>query len=274
MKVEAGGGVRGRTDAWSETLGLRLDRRRAAEPDLLLVLDGQVEEAREVVELALHVGVEQRRISFAAPPEGVAGTTELVRDLEGFLNLRSREREGVEIGTRRRAVHISRVAEKVGRAPEQLDAGACLFVLQDLDDLVEVGVALFECFSLGRDVAVVERVERRAELLKELKSDQSFALRIRDRSATIVPRPIGGTRTKRIAKGITERMPVHHREPQVLLERLAPDDLVRIVVLEFERIPRARTTIGNLGNVGEKLRHRLVSTERSWGSRWEQDDNV
>ena len=129
----------------------------------------------EVVELALHVGVEQGRVAFAAPPEGVAGAAQLVGDLHRLLDLRGGEGEDVEVRAGGRAVHVARVGEEVGRPPEQLDAGAGLLVLEDLDDLVEVGVALLEGLALGGDVAVVEGVERGAELLEELEGDLGLA---------------------------------------------------------------------------------------------------
>src|SRR3712207_7179850 len=49
--------------------GLGLDQELAGEADGLLVVDGQVEEAGEVVELPLEVGVPQGGVPLAAPPE-------------------------------------------------------------------------------------------------------------------------------------------------------------------------------------------------------------
>jgi hypothetical protein len=147
-------------------LGLGLDIKGALKADLFLVVDGHVQEASEVVELALHVGVEQGRIALAATPEGVAGPSELMRDLHRFFDLCASESEYVEIGARRRAVHISRVREEVRSSPEQLDTGPILFVLQDLDDFIEVGVALLEVVSFGGDIAIVERVKGGAEFFE------------------------------------------------------------------------------------------------------------
>ena len=169
-EVEAGGGV-GVVLVLGRLLRLGLDVERAGEADLLLVVDGHVEEPGEVVELALHVGVEQGRVALAAPPEGVARAAQVVGHLHRLLDLRGGEGEDVEVRAGRRPVHVAGVAEEVGRAPEQLDAGPRLLVLEDLDDLVEVGVALLERLALGGDVAVVEGVERGAELLEELEAD-------------------------------------------------------------------------------------------------------
>ena len=64
---------------------------------------------------------------------------------------------------------------------------------------------------------------------------------------------------ERVGQRVAERVPVDDREPQVLLHRLAADHLVRVVVLELQRVPRLRAAIGDLGNVGEEFGHRWVS---------------
>ena len=161
QEIQAGGGI-GIVLVLGRLLGLGLDVERAAEADLLLVIDGHVEEPAEVVELALHVGVEQGRVAFAATPERVAGPAQLVGDLHRLLDLGPGEGEDVEVRAGGRAVHEPGIGEEVGRSPEQLDAGPGLLVLEDLDDLVEIGVALLEVVALGGDVAIVKRVERRA----------------------------------------------------------------------------------------------------------------
>ncbi len=150
------------------------------EADLLLVVDGHVQEAAEVVELALHVGVEQGRIAFAASPERVAGPSELERDLHGLFDLCTGIGKDVEIGARGRPVHEPGVGEEVGCSPEQLDAGPGLFVLENLDHLIEVRVALLEVISLRGDIAVVKRVKRGTELVEQLESDLGPALGVSD----------------------------------------------------------------------------------------------
>ena len=57
---------------------------------------------------------------------------------------------------RGRAVHVARVAEQVGRAPEQLDAGPLLLLLEHLDDGVEVAIRFGEGRAFRGDVAIVE----------------------------------------------------------------------------------------------------------------------
>ena len=258
QEVEAGRGVRV-VLVLGRLLRLGLDVEGAGEADLLLVIHGHVEEAGHVVELPLHVGVQERRVALASPPEGIAGTAQLVRQLERLLDLRGGVGEGVEIRAGGRAVHVAGVGEEVGRPPEQLDARAALLVLQNLDHLVEVRVALLERLALGGDVAVVEGIEGDAELLEELERGVDLTLRISDRAAAVVPGTHRRAHAERVRQRVAERVPVDNREPQVLLERLASDDLVRNVIPELQRVERARTAIGDLGDVGEELGHRRLS---------------
>ena len=106
--------------------------------------------------------------------------------------------------------------KQIGRAPQQFDAGALLFLLQHLDDGVEILVGLGEVCAFRRDVAVVEGVEGRAELLDELEGDARAVLGVLDRSWSrrptgrmAVPTPNG------IAAGAAEGVPVDNREAQM-----------------------------------------------------------
>ena len=136
-EVEAGGGV-GIVLMLGRLFRLGLDVELAGEADLLGVVDGHVEEAGEVLELALHVGVPQILVAFAAAPERVAPAAEFLGDFERLLHLRGGEGERLGVRAGRRAVHVAAVAEQVGGAPEQLDAGALLLFLEHLDDGVEI----------------------------------------------------------------------------------------------------------------------------------------
>ena len=130
-EIEAGGGV-GIVLVLGRLFGLGLDVELALEADFLGVVDGHVQELGEVVELALHVGVPEVLITFAAAPEDVAGAVELLGDFERFLHLRRGVGKDVGVAAGGRAVHVARVAEQIGGAPEQLDAGALLLFLERL----------------------------------------------------------------------------------------------------------------------------------------------
>ena len=230
-------------------LRLRLDVELTREPDGLLVIDRQVQEPRQVVELALHVRVPERGVALAPAPERVPPAAEGVRHLDGLLDLRRRVGEHVGVGARRRAVDVARVAEQRRRAPQQLDARAFLLLLEDGRDGVQVAVGFREGLAFRGHVAVVEGVERRAELLEELEGDAGALLRVLDRRGAVVPGPEHGAGAERVRARAAEGVPVGHREAQVVAHRLAVDDLIGVVVLERERVPGRRTFVGDGGNV-------------------------
>ena len=70
-------------------LGLGLDVEGLVEADLLFEVDSHLEEAAEVIDLTLHVGVPEGRVAFAATPEGVPFAAEVVRHLDRLLDLRA-----------------------------------------------------------------------------------------------------------------------------------------------------------------------------------------
>ena len=116
---------------------LGLDEDRAGEADVVLVLDDHREEPAELVELAPHVGVEQRLVPLATTPQHVVVATQAMRGFEAMGDLAGRVGEQFGIRVRRRARLVARVREQVGRAPQQLDTGALLVLGGGIDHLVE-----------------------------------------------------------------------------------------------------------------------------------------
>ena len=105
---------------------LRLDQQLAREADPVLVLGDQVQEPGELGPLAREVGVEQRVVALAAAPQDVVLAAEALRHLEHVLDLGRGVGEHLGIGVRGRAGLVARMAEQVGRAPQQLSAGPLL----------------------------------------------------------------------------------------------------------------------------------------------------
>src|SRR5690606_4728874 len=114
-------------------------------------------------------------IAFASSPEDVVDAAELFRDVDRLLHLRGRIGEGIGVGARRGAVHVARVRKEVRGSPEEADSRALLLLLESLDDAIEIAIRLGERGSFGSDIAVVEAIERRAELLHELEGDAHAA---------------------------------------------------------------------------------------------------
>ena len=133
-------------------------------------------------------------------------------------------------------MHVAAVAEQVGRAPQQLDAGPLLLFFEHLDDRVEIAVGLGEVRAFRGDVAIVERVERVAELLHELERHAGAVLGVLDRVGAVFPGPHGAAGAERIGARAAERVPVDDAEPQVVLHRLAADLFVGVVVAKRQRV--------------------------------------
>ena len=105
--------------------------------------------------------------------------------------------------------------------------------------------------AFGGDVAVVEAVERRAELLEELEGHPHAVLGVLERIVARLPRADHGAGAERVAAGPAERVPVGHAEAEVVLHRLAFDHFVGVVTAEGERVLGLGTFVPNLGDVGE-----------------------
>ncbi len=150
-------------------LGLGFDVELAREFDRLLVIDRQVQELGEVIEFAVQVRIEQRVITFATAPEGVAAATEVLGDFHGLLHLRRGVGEDLRIGIGRCARHVARVREQIGGAPQQFDAGVGLQLLGEFGDAVQIRVALTEVATFGSDIAIVEAPVIDTELGVEFK---------------------------------------------------------------------------------------------------------
>ena len=219
-------------------LGLRLDQERALEADLVLVLGHEREEAAELVELLLHVGVEQRLVPFPAAPEHVVLAAEPVRRLEDLGDLRRRVGKHLGIGVRRRARQVTSMAEEVGRAPQELDAGALHLALHAFEDAVEVRVALPERGPLGRDVAIVEGEVGRTELLEEFECSLQLLSSSLEGVARAVPRPLEGLLTESVATLPGKGMPVADSRPKLSLHALPQHQTASVVVAVRERILR------------------------------------
>src|ERR1041385_6806433 len=169
-EIEARGGV-GIVLMFGWLLRLGFDVELALKADLLLVLDGHVEETAEVIEFAFDVGVPKRGIAFAATPKDIACAAEFVGNLDGFFDLRGGVSEDVGIASGGCAMHITRMGKEASGAPEKLYAGAFLFLFEDRSDRIEILVGGREVFAFGGNVAVVKGVERRAEFLDELEGN-------------------------------------------------------------------------------------------------------
>ncbi len=237
---------------------LRFDEELTVESDLLLVVHRHVEEVPEVVELALHVGVEERLVPFAAAPEDVVVTAEVVRNLHRLLHLPRRVRVHRRIGSGGTTAHVARVEEEARRSPQELRGIVRHQLLCVRDDLIEVLVGVAERRTVGGDVTVVKAEEGNLKLRRELEDPLHLDLREFHRVGDVVPRTDRRHGTEGIGAAAVHRVPVRHREAEVLLHRLAADLLVGVVVVERHRVPRVGTLVADIGNRREYLFHSIL----------------
>ena len=241
---------------------LGLDVELPLEADRLLELNGHVQEMREMLALALHVGVEERGVALAAAPENISLAAEAVGDFDGLLHLRARVGKDLDARTGRGARHIARVCEQARGSPKQLLATRALQHLEVVNDLVEVRVRLGQRCAFGRNVAVMEAVEVDAALAKELEERVGASLAVVDGVSAIVPRHLRRRRAERIGKSIAHRVPVARGEAHLIAHRLAFDHLVGAIVAKAEQFLGSALNKWNGIDAGERfLIHGAKSSE-------------
>ena len=233
--------------------GLGLNIERALKSNLLLVVDGHVHELPQVVQFALHVCVQQRRIPFASAPEYVALTAQLVGPFHGFLHLRCGETERVRVAAGGCSMHVARVDEVLSRTPEQTNAGVFLELLQFVADRIELRIGLLEVLAVGAEVAVVPGVVGNTQLGGELEECTSPGNGVLSGALAGIPGTIGGSPAEHITTGSPHGVPIDRGEAHVVAHRLALDHLIRVEVLEGQRILGIRTFVGDPADLGEEL---------------------
>ena len=215
---------------------LRLDQKGTLEADLVLVLDDHAHEAGHLVVFVLQVRVQKRVVAFAPAPQDVVGAAQFLRGIESLLDLSGREGEDLRIRVRGRAGREAGVAEQVGRAPQELDAGAGLVLAGVVDHGVEDGRRLGPGLAFGCDVAVVEAVERHAQLGEELECGVQLGPTGRQRVVRVEPGAVKRARAEHVLARGRERMPHGDGKSEVVFHPLAEDDSVRLIDLVGEGI--------------------------------------
>ena len=117
-----------------------------------------------MIKLPLHIGAIEVLIALSTTPEHIVLATQVLGYFEALLHLRGSVREDIGVAAGRCAVHVTWVAEHVRRTPQQLNAGSLLFLLEDFDDRVEVGVRLGQGGAFWSHIAIVESVVRCSQL--------------------------------------------------------------------------------------------------------------
>ena len=220
-------------------LGLRLDQKHPLEADLVLMLGHHCQESRELCLLAGEVRVEQSLVTLPAAPQVVVRAAEPLGRLEHRLDLGGRVGEHLRVGVGRGTGRVAGVAEEVGSPPQELHAGPGHVGRGVVDHRLQVRPRFRERPTLRGDVAIVEAVERHAQLGEELEGGVELRLRRDHRvEAGVEPWPVEGSRTEDIRAGPVERVPQTGGDPEVILHPLAEHKPIRLVDLERQGLRR------------------------------------
>ncbi len=215
----------------------------------------RLEEARQLPLLAREIGVQQRLVALAPAPQHVVRAPQPLRGLQHQAHLGGGEGEDLRVGVGGGTGGVARVAEQVGGAPQQPRAGLLHALADALHHRIQVGLGLGEGRALGRDVAVMEREERRSQLADELEGGIDLgggALHRVDAGAQ--PGPIEGACPEDVGAGPVEGMPQADRHPQLLVHAPPADQAVGLVDLEGKGIVRSKATEGDRsGDIGKEL---------------------
>ncbi len=238
---------------------LGLDEEGALEAVFTGIVPGHVQEAGQVIQLPFHVGVEQAHVAFAAAPEDVVLAVELDGGVEGILHLGAGAGDDVEVGIGGRAVHVAGMAEEVGRAPEQLDAGSIHLFPGIVGDGGQAALRLRQGAGLVDQIEIVKAEIGDADLGDELKGGVHLVFGALNGIRGAVPWELHGADAEGIAARIAEGMPVGDGEPEVLIHRLAAHHAVLVVILKGQRIVALRPLVGDAADAFEVF---LVAGQR------------
>lgn len=150
-------------------------------------------------------------------------------------------------------MHVARVDEVLSRTPEQTDAGVFLELLQFVADRIELRIGLLEVLAVGAEVAVVPSVVGNTQLGGELEECTSPGNGVLSGALAGIPGTIGGSPAEHITTGSPHGVPIDRGEAHVVAHRLALDHLIRVEVLEGQRILGIRTFVGDPADLGEEL---------------------
>ena len=154
----------------------------------------------------------------------------------------------VRVRIRGRTGGVARVAEEVGRAPEELHTGLSHPLTGVVDHRLEVGPGLREVPALRGDVAVVEAEVGDAHLVEELEGGVELGPPGRQRiQPGAEPGPVERAGAEHVLTGRSERMPHAHGDPEVVLHALAEDEPIGLVDLVRQRIARLEAAEGDPG---------------------------
>ena len=235
QKVEASSGVgivlvRGRFS------GLWLDVKLSRKSDLFGMVHREMKQRSQVIQFALHVGVEEGSVTFPATPKYITLSTKVMRSLKRVFHLGGRICVDVRRGRSSSALRVARVSKETCRAPKEFFA--CLFLLsfKGAHYAVQVLVRFAQSRAFRRDISVVEAVVRNGGFLQKFKKDGNSIERILQRLSVVVPWHQGCGGAEGVGEPVAHDMPVRGGEAKVFRHGFVAHFFLGVVVPERKRI--------------------------------------
>ena len=234
--------------------GLRLDEEGALESLAAGIVAGHGEHGSHMLLLTLLVGVEQAHVAFTSAPEHVVLSAELDGGVDGVLDLHNGTGHNVEVGIGRGTVHIALVAEDVGCAPEVLDVGVLLHLLQSVvGDSLHASLILLNGSTLLNEVYIMEAEVLDAQLVHDLEAGVHLVLGTLHSVIGLVPLVAAGLTAKGVTAGLSQGVPPCHGELEPVLHLLTHHHALGLVVVECHHVLTVFSLEGNLACKGEIL---------------------
>mmetsp|Transcript_4611 Transcript_4611/g.11459 ORF Transcript_4611/g.11459 Transcript_4611/m.11459 type:complete len:224 (+) Transcript_4611:783-1454(+) len=208
-----------------------------------------------MIQLLLHVCVEQCVIPLSAAPEDKVLAPQPMCDLDGFLRLRRCDGKNLRMWAGGGPMHVPRMLEQLGSAPQRTDSATlCLQLLRERHNFVQVCVGLRPRAPLRSNVTVMEAPKLHTQLLHKLEHGSHAALRHLHRGyQRVLPGPALCGRAEWVGSISAKGVPEGNAEAQPFLHRLAQQQLVRIVVSICHRVGALRALIPDERHIREEL---------------------
>ena len=234
---------------------LGLDQDGAGEPDPVLVLHHQVEEAGQLGLLAGEVGVEQGVVALAATPQHVVRPAHPVGRLQHVAHLGGGHGEDLGVGVGRGTGGVARVGEQVRRPPQQSDAGPLHVAELPRRPWRRAGrTSRRTCPPRGRCPGRGSRRTAPPAWPRTRRRPPSWSGPPHRVPGRLVPGPVQCPLAEHVGTGPHEAVPEADGQPEVVLHAPASHHTVGVVPPVAERVVTVRSGVGDRPHRGEELR--------------------
>ncbi len=166
------------------------------------------------------------------------------------------------IGIGRSARCIARMAEQIGRAPEQLNAGFGDLAFHLVDNRIELFGVARNIIMVGHRVHIMEAIEGRAHFREEIKRGIKLDLsKLRCHRLARFPWAVKCARAKDVIPRPSKGVPIAYGPAQMIAHRFAQHFAVSFVIMEGERVGAFCTLKFHGRDIG-KIAHSNLSKTR------------